>query len=55
MGWIGNIGAIASLILEIIKLFKSSKADHLFTELKNAKSPEEKQLSAIDISSRLYR
>lgn len=54
MAWLTNLGTIASLILEVLRLIKKEQAHSLIEELKNAKTSEEKKAVAIRLSSHLY-
>lgn len=55
MGWLSSLGTLAGLIMQIIKLFQKKHAEDLVMELKNAKTPEEKQQAASRISLELYK
>lgn len=55
MGWLSGLGTLAELIMEIMKLFQKKHAQDLVMELKNAKTPEEKQKAASLISLELYK
>ncbi len=54
MSWLTNLGALASLIIEILKLIKKEEAKSLVTELKNAETSDEKRAVAQRLSAHLY-
>lgn len=54
MNWISSVGAIAELILEILAALRKREVHALGEELKNAKTPEDKQAVAARIAAHLY-
>jgi hypothetical protein len=54
MAWLGQVAAIASLISEILKLFKKKHTASIVQDLKNAKTKEEKQAAGNRLSAELY-